>query len=177
MLRGTYRDPGGGRITLRQYAETVFMPAQSFDPITRERAEATLRNHIYPGLGAKRLQELEAHPSAVQGWVNGLPLAPASAARAFGLLSTIMNGPPGTSSSPPTRAARGATASRCPGTRSGKSSRGRRMSWRRCARVSRPGGRRSPTPGPARAGARASCSPWRWRTPTSCAGSYTSGCR
>jgi integrase len=90
MLRGTYRDPGSGQVTLRKYATEVFMPAQSFDDATRARAEATLRNHILRPLGGKRLQELEAHPSLVQAWVNGLPLAPLSAARAFGLLSTIM---------------------------------------------------------------------------------------
>jgi integrase len=89
-IRGSYRDPDAGRITLRRYAEEVFLPAQSSDAVTRERVESALRVHILPGLGGKRLQELEAHPSLVQGWVSGMPLAPSSARRVFSLLSTIM---------------------------------------------------------------------------------------
>ncbi|HEY6275607.1 MAG TPA: tyrosine-type recombinase/integrase, partial [Streptosporangiaceae bacterium] len=90
MLRGTYRDPGSGQVTLRKYALDVFMPAQGFDQVTRERVESALRVHILPHLGAKRLQEIEAHPSLVQAWVNGLPLAPSSAGRVFVMLNTIM---------------------------------------------------------------------------------------
>jgi hypothetical protein len=66
-IRGSYRDPDAGRITLRRYAEEVFLPAQSSDAVTRERVESALRVHILPGIGGKRLQELEAHPSLVQG--------------------------------------------------------------------------------------------------------------
>jgi integrase len=90
MLRGTYRDPGSGQITLRKYVETVFLPAQGFDPTTRERVESALRVHIFPVLGAKRLQELADHPSLVQAWVNGLNLAPSSAGRVFTMLNTVM---------------------------------------------------------------------------------------
>jgi integrase len=90
MLRGTYRDPGAGQVTLRKYALDVFMPAQGFDQVTRERVESALRVHILPQLGGRRLQELQAHPSLVQAWVNGLNLAPSSAGRVFMNLNTIM---------------------------------------------------------------------------------------
>jgi site-specific recombinase XerD len=90
MLRGTYRDPGSGQVTLRKYVEDVFLPAQGFDPATRERVESAFRVHILSGLGAKRLQELAAHPSLVQAWVNGLSLAPSSAGRVFTMLNTVM---------------------------------------------------------------------------------------
>jgi hypothetical protein len=63
MLRGTYRDPGAGQVTLRKYVEEVFLPAQSSDSVTRERVMSALRVHVLPQLGDKRLQELEAHPS------------------------------------------------------------------------------------------------------------------
>jgi integrase len=90
MLRGTYRDPDSGQTTLRKYVIEVWLPAQASDPITVERIRASLRTHILPGLGDRRLQELEQHPSLVQAWVSGLLLAPSSAARTFVTLSTIM---------------------------------------------------------------------------------------
>jgi len=90
VLRGTYRDPGSGQTTLRKYVNEVWLPAQASDPITIERIRASLRTHILPGLGDRRLQEIEQHPSLVQAWVSGLPLAPSSAARTFVTLSTIM---------------------------------------------------------------------------------------
>jgi len=90
MLRGTYRDPGSGQTTLRKYALEVFMPAQGFDPSTRLRVNSALRVHILPGLGTRRLQELESHPSLVQAWASALPLAPSSAAAMTTILSTIM---------------------------------------------------------------------------------------
>src|SRR5215472_9799953 len=90
MLRGTYRDPAAGKVTLRKYVEEVFLPAQSFDPTTRERVESAFRVHIFPPLGARRLQELEAHPSLVQAAVSGWALAPSSAGRVLVMLNTVM---------------------------------------------------------------------------------------
>jgi len=85
-----YRDPDAGKVLVQKYTEEVFLPAQGFDPATRERVESAFRVHIFPALGAKTFRDLEAHPSLIEAWVNGLPLAPSSASRVFVMLITLM---------------------------------------------------------------------------------------
>ncbi len=46
--RGTYLDPDAGKITLRKYAEDMWLPSQTFGESTRERVESRLRLHILP---------------------------------------------------------------------------------------------------------------------------------
>jgi integrase len=91
-IAGTYRDPDAGRITLRKYVTQTWLPAQGFDPVTREAVESRLANHVLPEgkLGSRLLSELEARPSLVQAWVTGLNLAPSTAAKVFTHLGSIM---------------------------------------------------------------------------------------
>jgi integrase len=90
VQRGTYVDPDAGKITLRRYAEDVFLPARGWDAVTREAAESRIRLHILPRLGDKRLAELAAQPSLIQAWVNALKMAPTTAGKVFTHLNSIM---------------------------------------------------------------------------------------
>jgi integrase len=91
-IRGSYRDPDAGRITLRRYTTTVWLPAQGFDDVTREAVESRLNLHVLPDdkLGGRLLSELEARPSLIQAWVTALKLAPQTAAKVFTHLGSIM---------------------------------------------------------------------------------------
>lgn len=53
LQRGTYRDPDLGRMTLQKYTETIWLPARTFDDVTREKVTGHLRLYIYPAFGAK----------------------------------------------------------------------------------------------------------------------------
>jgi integrase len=90
-IAGTYRDPDAGRITLRTYA-AGWLAAQGFDPVTREAVTSRLSIHVLPDdkLGGRLLAELAARPSLVQAWVTGLKLAPATAAKVFTHLNSVM---------------------------------------------------------------------------------------
>lgn len=54
MARGTYLDPGAGRVCFRDYAET-WRTAQAHRPTTAAQAETHLRRHAYPVLGDRPL--------------------------------------------------------------------------------------------------------------------------
>lgn len=95
LLRGSYRDPDAGRITLRKYAEE-WLAAQRFDTVTREVVESRLRLHIYPLLGSRRLDELASRPSLLKTWladlkrVQGGSLAPSTAGKVLTHLNSVM---------------------------------------------------------------------------------------
>lgn len=89
LLRGTYRDPDAGRISLRKYGDE-WLAAQAFDAVTREAVESQLRIHVYPALGSLRLDELAARPSLVKTWLSGLSLAPSTAGKVLTHLNSIM---------------------------------------------------------------------------------------
>lgn len=95
LLRGSYRDPDAGRISLRKFAEEWFA-AQTFDTVTREAVESRLRLHILPALGSRRLDELAARPTLIKNWlgdlrqVRGGNLAPSTAGKVLTHLNSIM---------------------------------------------------------------------------------------
>ena len=77
MARGTYLDPGAGRVCFRDYAET-WRAAQAHRPTTAAQAETHLRRHAYSVLGDRPLGAVRR--TEVQAWVTGLSatLAPAT---------------------------------------------------------------------------------------------------
>jgi integrase len=95
LLRGSYRDPDAGRVTLRKYAGE-WLAAQRFDTVTREAVESRLRLHVFPVLGSRRLDELAARPSLLQAWlsdlrrVQGGSLAASSSGKVLTHLNTVM---------------------------------------------------------------------------------------
>jgi integrase len=90
VRRGSWLDPDAGKITLRKFTETVYMPGLASNPTTRERIEYQFRLHICPVLGSKPLGYLAAHPSVIQQWVKGLTMAPSSARVVLSVLSGIL---------------------------------------------------------------------------------------
>jgi integrase len=87
LLRGTYRDPDAGKITLRKYS-AQWLAAQSMDDTSRETIQFRL-GHILSGLGSKRLDQLAASPMLIQGWLKGLRLAPSTCRQCLATLSSI----------------------------------------------------------------------------------------
>lgn len=95
LLRGSYRDPDAGRISLRRFAEE-WLERQTFDPVTREAVESRMRLHILPALGSRRLDELASRPSLIKQWMSGLrsvrggTLAPSTAGKVLTHLNSVM---------------------------------------------------------------------------------------
>jgi integrase len=89
LLHGTYTDPRAGRITLREYVISEWLPQQKkAGPLTREATERRWRIHIEPVLGDKMLSAITT--SAVKGWLGGLDAAPGTVRVLMALLSSIL---------------------------------------------------------------------------------------
>ncbi|MGH3785857.1 MAG: tyrosine-type recombinase/integrase [Pseudonocardiaceae bacterium] len=86
LITGQYVDPRAGRTTVRECAE-AWRLAAPHAPTMRDKVRRTLELHVYPRFGD--LPVSAVRPSAIQGWVSGLPLAPGSAKVALGYLSSV----------------------------------------------------------------------------------------
>lgn len=87
-LSGSYRDPDAGRVSLRKYADE-WVKRYPEDSSRGEQARRQLRLHILPGLGSMQLAQISQRPSAVQGFLNGLPLSAGGASQVGATLSGI----------------------------------------------------------------------------------------
>ena len=88
QLRGTFVDPREGRVTFREYAE-AWRAAAAHRPSTRDRVERTLRLHVYPLLGDRRIGAVRT--SAVQAFVTAAAqvLAPATVRVAYSVVVAV----------------------------------------------------------------------------------------
>jgi integrase len=86
VVTGQYVDPNAGRVTFRAYAEQ-WRQAAPHGAAMRDKVARTLERHVYPVLGDKPIGAIR--PTAVQGWVTGLALAPSSAKVALGYVSSV----------------------------------------------------------------------------------------
>jgi len=91
ILRGHYIDPDAGKITLRRYVTTIWLPSRTFDATTREAVSHRLDKHILPALGDKRLDQLARTPSVVSAWLGGLQVAPQYARVILTVLSSVLD--------------------------------------------------------------------------------------
>ena len=91
-MRGTQDvDPERGLMTVREYGETVFMPAiLHLRPNSVDTYQSHLKNHIYPLLGKKRMSAVRR--SDVQAWVAALArtLAPSTTETVYAVLRAMM---------------------------------------------------------------------------------------
>ncbi len=89
LVQGTWVDPQLGRTTVRQYAEQ-WHPVQMVRPTTLAMRERTLRLHVYPGMGERRLASLRRLD--LQSWVAELSCSrgPAVVHQAYSLLRTML---------------------------------------------------------------------------------------
>lgn len=84
---GTYTAPS--RLTVGQWLDIWQRDyLGSLKPCTVRTYDIAIRNHIRPALGAIRLTDL--HPHTVQGFINGLELAPSSVRLVYQVLHTAM---------------------------------------------------------------------------------------
>jgi integrase len=70
LSSGRAGDPKRGRLTLRQYAETEWLPNHMVEATTRENYRYLLNRYVIPGLGHLRMVELL--PFHVREWVGEL---------------------------------------------------------------------------------------------------------
>jgi hypothetical protein len=92
VLRGTYVDPQGGRVTFRQFAD-AWLEAQTFTATTREATELRLRLHASAHFGEQELRSIR--PSAIQSWLRRLQddLAPTYVRVVFANVSAVSTPP------------------------------------------------------------------------------------
>lgn len=86
MVTGQYVDPRAGRITFRARAEEWRLSAPH-GPSMQDKVRRALERHAYPTFGDSPIGSIR--PSAVQGWVTGLRLSPASAKVTLGYVSAV----------------------------------------------------------------------------------------
>lgn len=67
ISRGQYIDPNAGLKALEDHGD-AWASTKMVDPNTKQRIEATLRNHVYPVLGARK-PIAGVLPSQIRGWV------------------------------------------------------------------------------------------------------------
>jgi integrase len=90
-LRGVYVDPGAGRLTLRAYAETRWMPAQvHLRPNTLETYRSHLSKHVLPALGAHPLNAVRRPDCKTFVSVISSKLAPATVTTVYAVLRSLM---------------------------------------------------------------------------------------
>ena len=65
---GTWLDPALGRITFRDYVETVWLPSRHIEATTLVAYRSNLDKHFLPAFGDKAMTKIL--PSAVQAWVT-----------------------------------------------------------------------------------------------------------
>jgi integrase len=89
LRRGAWIDPRAGQVTLKTYANEWLDRRPDLAVRTRELYRYVLDRHIFPSLGQSTLAGLA--PSKIRGWHAGIAQDhPATAAKAYRLLSTIM---------------------------------------------------------------------------------------
>lgn len=93
MERGTWIDPRGGQITLREYAIRWIEQRPDLRPRTVELYEGQLRLHILPALGELVLTKIT--PTRVRDWHSGMLRSgrpgQSTAAKSYRLLHAILN--------------------------------------------------------------------------------------
>lgn len=88
-LRGLYIDPDAGRVTLKTYGEQ-WLASQTFDMTTHQATALRLKNHVFPVLGSKPLNQIK--PSTVQAYIKTLePLAASYRRVIFTNLSSLLS--------------------------------------------------------------------------------------
>jgi integrase len=92
VLSGTYLDPDAGKLTFREYSQTVMM-GRSRDESSVQTWAAVLKNLVYPFLGDKQLSAVGT--DAIRkwlGWMNGQDRPPAQSyqRQAYDLVSSIL---------------------------------------------------------------------------------------
>jgi integrase len=92
MLTGEYADPTSSRMTVRAYAETIWLPSRSWQASTRERIVGTLNRWIYPRFGDRALGSIVR--SDVEGYrvaLDATELAASTKRNLFFVLTDLLD--------------------------------------------------------------------------------------
>jgi integrase len=98
---GRYVDERAGKVTLRSRCE-LWLTTRTHDPVTRERVEATFRNHVYedpdhPGvtprgrtaIGEVSMLLLSRQPTRLKAWLAALPLHDNTKCLLYDLIASV----------------------------------------------------------------------------------------
>jgi integrase len=88
VSEGTWIDPNGPKTPFKEWAEE-WLDAHAGQPSTKAKCRSFLDTHIIPEFGKKPLGAITR--IAVQGWVNGLSLAPSSVRSVYQTFAAVMN--------------------------------------------------------------------------------------
>jgi len=89
LRRGNWIDPKSGDVTLEVYANKWLDHRHDLSVRTRDLYRYVLDRHVFPSLGSTTLMALA--PTRIRGWNSEIAkVHPATAAKAYRLLSTIM---------------------------------------------------------------------------------------
>ena len=89
---GSWLDPVLGRITFRDYVETIWFPSRQIEPTTRVAYRSNLDKHFLPAFGDRAMTKIL--PSTVQEWVTKAVesgLSPQSVKKYHVMLSSIFS--------------------------------------------------------------------------------------
>jgi integrase len=90
-IAGSYLDPDAGRVTLKSRVP-LWLDSLTCDPTTRHQISGRVAKHILGSpLADKRLDVLSRSPSAIQGWLAGLPVGASYAQQILSDLSSIFD--------------------------------------------------------------------------------------
>lgn len=84
---GIAPDPRRGKVTFGAYV-AEWMEAQPHKPSTADTYTRHIRNHMLPTFGHRPLSAIRK--TEVQGWVKGLPLAPATTKMVYGVFASVL---------------------------------------------------------------------------------------
>lgn len=91
VVRGDYVDPKAGRVMLREYVETRWLPAQvHLRPNTRDLYASHLRNHVLPAFGDRPLSSLRRPDMKTFVADLAVRLAPATVGTAYAVVRMVM---------------------------------------------------------------------------------------
>jgi integrase len=93
LARGSYIDPNAGKVTLKTYVETRWLPAQlHLRPNSTETYESHLRNHIVPLLGGRHVGVLRRTDMKAVVTALSAKLAPSTVHTVYAVLRAVMQG-------------------------------------------------------------------------------------
>ncbi|MBA9007222.1 tyrosine-type recombinase/integrase [Thermomonospora cellulosilytica] len=89
LRQGRVGDPSRGQMTLRKYAEDVWLPNHRIEPKTREKYTGYLDKHIFPELGPMKMADI--FPEHIRQWITKLQAAGVSPWVIQSCKSSILN--------------------------------------------------------------------------------------
>ena len=89
LLHGTYTDPQAGRITLREYVTSEWLPHQNYSRTTAEAVERRCACTSSRSSATRCCRPIT--PTVVKGWLGQLDAAPGTVRVLVALLSSILS--------------------------------------------------------------------------------------